>query len=351
MEKLKQQLTDFVSRLKIDEKRKKLRELEAEASKPGFWDDWQKAQKTMKELARTKELLEAVEMMEMYAAEGEERELQKELEKWEGKIFLSGPYDENDAIVSIHAGQGGVEAMDWAEMLFRMYSRFAELKRYKTEVLDESLGEEAGYKNVVFSLEGEYAYGLLKFEAGTHRLVRQSPFNADNLRQTSFALVEVLPVLEDDKSDKIFIKEEDLEWEFFRSGGHGGQNVNKLSTAVRVRHRPTGIVVGSQTQRQQGQNRENALKILRAKLWERKQQEEEKRERELKGEYKAASWGSQIRNYVLHPYKLIKDLRTGYETNEVQKVLDGDLDLFIKREIQQLTVVLPSHSERVANLS
>ena len=226
--------------------------------------------------------------------------------------------------------------MDWANMLYRMYLRYCEKRDWKVETVDMSEGEEAGVKSVTFKVGGVYAYGYLKGEAGTHRLVRQSPFNADNLRQTSFALVEVLPELDETDLPEIEIKDSDLDWQFFRASSQGGQNVQKVSTAVRLKHIPTEIVVTAQTERFQEQNRKIALSLLRAKLWAREQVMKEKKVKELKGEYRPASWGNQIRSYVLHPYKMVKDLRTQVETADSEAVLDGDLDKFIESEIQRL---------------
>jgi len=280
----------------------------------------------MKKITALKKEVDDIEMMQLLFEENQLAEAKKLIDQYEILLFLSGPYDKGDAIFSIQAGQGGTEAMDWSNMLFRMYTRYFERKNWSYEEIDRIDGDEAGIKSTTISIHGLFAYGYLKCEAGVHRLVRQSPFNADRLRQTSFASVEVLPQIED---KEINIREEEIEWQFYRSGGKGGQNVNKVATAVRLIHKPTGIVVSSQTERYQGANRESALKILRAKLWAI---EEERREKTVSG-FKTgmiASWGRQIRSYVLHPYKLIKDLRTNYEENNVDKVLDGELDGFIE---------------------
>lgn len=266
--------------------------------------------------------------------ETEIKKIEKRLFKFNIKTFLSGDHDKKNAILSIHAGQGGTEAMDWTSMLYRMYVRYFESKDWKAETLEMSEGEEAGIKSVTIKVNGNYAYGYLKNEAGTHRLVRQSPFNADKLRQTSFALVEVLPELTESDESDVKINDEDLDWQFYRSSGHGGQNVNKVSTAVRLIHKPSGIVVTSQTQREQLQNRNNALAHLRAKLWLLQQGKEKESIKKLKGDYRPASWGTQIRSYVLHPYKMVKDLRTNVEISNPDSVLDGNIDPFIEAELK-----------------
>lgn len=254
--------------------------------------------------------------------------LAKEVEKREFEAMLSGPYDNEGALLAIHAGAGGTDSQDWAEMLQRMYLRWTERRNFKTEILDLSEGEEAGIKSVTISVEGPNAYGYLRAEKGVHRLVRLSPFDSAHRRHTSFALVEVLPQVEDD--DTIEISQNDLRIDTYRSAGAGGQNVQKNDTAVRITHLPTGIVVTCQNERSQTQNRENAMRVLRGRLLELKQEEQEKQLAEFRGEYTKAEWGSQIRSYVLHPYQLVKDHRTDYETGNTQAVLDGDLDAFIE---------------------
>ncbi len=250
------------------------------------------------------------------------------LARKETEMLLSGPYDHGNALLAIHSGAGGTDSQDWAAMLERMYLRWAERKGYKTEILDRTLGEEAGIKSVTIYLQGELAYGYTHCEKGVHRLVRLSPFDAAHRRHTSFALVEVLPDIED--NTEVIIRPEDIEIEVYKSSGAGGQNVQKNMTAVRIIHLPTGMVVTCQNERSQTQNRESALKVLRARLFELQQQARQEEVSELKGEFKKVEWGSQIRSYVLHPYQMVKDHRTEYETGNTQAVLDGDLDGFIE---------------------
>ena len=256
--------------------------------------------------------------LEAMAAEIRDREFQ---------LTLSGEYDARNAILAVHAGAGGTESQDWAHMLLRMFLRWSERRRYKSEILDMSPGDEAGVKSAVISIEGKYAYGYLKAEGGTHRLVRLSPFDSAHMRHTSFALVEVLP--EAEERVDVIIDPDDLRIDVFRAGGHGGQSVQKNSTAVRITHQPTGIVVSCQNERSQFQNKEFAMKVLRARLMEVELKRRAEEQAKLKGEHVSAEWGSQIRSYVLHPYRMVKDHRTGYETSDTGAVLDGDLDPLI----------------------
>jgi peptide chain release factor 2 len=255
-------------------------------------------------------------------------ELTRQLEELEFQLQLSGPHDRGPALLAVHAGAGGTEAQDWAQMLLRMYLRWAERHRYQTEILDLSEGEEAGIKSATIEVRGPLAYGYLKSERGVHRLVRLSPFDQAHRRHTSFVLVEVMPLVESDVA--IEIRADDLKLDTFRSGGPGGQNVNKVNTAVRLTHVPSGIVVTCSTERSQLQNRETAMKMLRSKLLEIELERREREQAELKGDHIEAAWGNQIRNYVLHPYRLIKDERTGLETSDTGAVLDGDLDEYIR---------------------
>ena len=323
----------------------KLKELQKESEAPDLWDNPQKAQKIMKELSRLQEsvngwhklqnrLSDALELGNMgddslyddLAVESEA--IEKEVERREFRAMLSGEYDKGNALLAIHAGAGGTDSQDWAEMLQRMYLRWMERSGYKTEIVDATAGEEAGIKSVTISVDGRYAYGYLRSEKGVHRLVRISPFDANSRRHTSFALVEVLPQVDDDAD--IAINPSDLKIDTFKSGGAGGQSVQKNDTAVRITHIPTGIVASCQNERSQGQNREMAMKVLRARLLEIKEKEKAEKIDELRGEYTKAEWGSQIRSYVLHPYKMVKDHRTNHEVGNAEGVLDGDLDSLIE---------------------
>jgi len=331
-----------------------LKELEKESLKPDFWNDSEKAGKVQQEISEIKEEVEGIKKIENELQElkvfsqddslkseiGKKLETLKELiEKQEFKTFLSGKYDRNNAILEIFSGAGGQDSQDWATMLLRMYERYCAAKGFKTNILHQAFGESGGpegrigTKSVTMEINGNYAYGFLKKESGVHRLVRISPFNAQKLRHTSFALVNILPEIKE-KDFGMEIKPEDLKIDTFRASGPGGQYVNKTESAVRITHIPTGIVVASQTERLQGRNKENAMKILHAKLYQLKEETHAKKLKEIKGDLVSASWGNQIRSYVLHPYKMVKDLRTQYETSDTEGVLNGKLDEFIEAELK-----------------
>ena len=333
-------------------KREKVKELEQEIQKQDFWQLKERAIKITQELTilkgeieeidRLKEDLAALRELKEEMIERELKDFEEKIAKTEIKIFLSGKYDKGSAVLTIYAGAGGQDAQDWATMLLRMYERFAILKRFQTKILHQSFGEAGGpegrigTKSATLEIKGNYAFGFLKKETGVHRLVRISPFSSKSLRHTSFALVEVLPEIPKTEESTISIKPEDLKIDTFRASGPGGQYVNKKETAVRLTHLPSGITVSCQSERLQGLNREKAMKILISKLYQLKNETAKKELKELKGEIISASWGNQIRSYVLHPYKLIKDLRTGTENSNIEEVLDGNLDQFIAAEIKLL---------------
>jgi len=337
-----------VSHFDLPEKEKQIQAYDQQMLEDGFWSDQKKAQNTIRKqnslkeivsgykelreifdgLAETAEVLKSdpdEELLEMASMEAEEATAK--MDDFEVKVLLSGEYDNSNAILEFHPGAGGTESCDWTSMLYRMYTRYAQNKGFKVTVLDFQEGEEAGIKSATILIEGEKAYGYLKGEKGVHRLVRISPFDAGARRHTSFASVEVMPQFNDDI--EIEIKPEDLIVETKRASGAGGQHINKTDSAIRMVHKPTGIVATCQSGRSQIQNREEALNILKSRLLQREIEEQQKKIAALKGETKANEWGSQIRSYVLHPYTMVKDARTGYETSQAQAVLDGNLDGFI----------------------
>jgi len=339
----------------VRKKRQKIEKLEETAENPDFWKDQKKAVETNQEMSVLKEEIfevdklnkDIIDLRELEKIVDDEKDLEKEIEKFEKKLekletkaFLSGRYDRGNAILSIYSGAGGQDAQDWAAMLLRMYQRYGDLKGFKVNILHQSFGEgggpegRIGIKSATIEIKGKYAYGFLKKETGVHRLVRLSPFSAKSLRHTSFVLAEVLPELSKAEDSEIELNPDELRVDTFRASGPGGQYVNKRESAIRITHLPTNVVVSCQSERLQGLNRDKALKVLKAKLFQLKKEQSKKELKEIKGNNISASWGNQIRSYVFHPYKLVKDLRTDVETSQVEDVLDGNLEEFIEAEIK-----------------
>lgn len=337
----------------IEQKLKELENCEKKMQDVNFWNDKEEADTIIKEMSELKNVTsgikerrnknqEEAELLELltleedtnleHELEQEVKEEEKQLEKLSILLLLNGPYDKNNCILEVHSGAGGTEACDWAMMLYRMYLRYCEKKGYKTTVIDYQEGEEVGIKSASIKIEGTYAYGYLKNEKGVHRLVRLSPFDAANKRHTSFASIDIIP--EFDNTINVEINEKDLKIDVYRSSGCGGQGVNTTDSAVRITHLPTKTVVTCQNERSQIQNKEQAMKMLKAKLYLMEQEKKEKELNEIKGTYQNIEFGSQIRSYVMHPYSMVKDLRTNAETSNVSKVLDGDLDLFIEASLK-----------------
>jgi peptide chain release factor 2 len=362
MSALNKQLVDLKSRantareaLDIETMKKRIAMLDAEMQLPDFWSDQENARTVSQEAADLKEEVgnwdgiaseidELISVLELAESENDTsmiEELAKQsadltarFEKLEFTMLFSGKYDANNAILSLHAGAGGTDAQDWTEMLFRMYARFAEKKGWKMEVINESRGEEAGIKHVTFGLAGRSVYGHMRGEAGVHRIVRISPFDAEKMRHTAFALLEVVPELDKVSEKEFDINMDDVRIDTFMSSGKGGQSVNTTYSAVRVTHTPTSTVVSCQNERSQLQNKETALRVLKSKLFQRMLEERAEKLDELKGGHKSPEWGNQIRSYVLHPYKMVKDHRSNYEVQDVERVLNGDLDDFVEENLR-----------------
>lgn len=348
--KLEEDIDSATKKIDLDNVRKKFESLKQTSLGKDFWQDQKKAQHVMREIGQYESRLNTWDSLVNQTKEAKElassgdKSLKTELEEQirsinerfiglKKELKFSGQYDSNNVILSIYAGAGGTDAQDWAEMLKRMYLRYLENNNYSVDVISQSVGDEAGIKSITFEVRGSFAYGKLKSEDGVHRLVRLSPFNSDNLRQTSFARVEVVPEIENNES--IEINPKDLKIDVYRAGGHGGQSVNTTDSAVRVTHKPTNIVVSIQNERSQLQNKETALTIIRSKLLALKEKQHKDTIDSLKSDNTSAEWGNQIRSYILHPYKMVKDLRTKYDTSDVDKVLDGDIDEFIDSYLEQ----------------
>ena len=363
---LKQPLKEVHDSLDLEGKKQRIAELERQMEEPGFWDNAAQSTKIMRDLKSLKDSVESYHTLETQyddietliemGMEEDDAEVAQEvaqtldqfktdLERMRISLLLSGEYDNNNATVALSAGAGGTEAMDFAEMLYRMYTRWCEKQGFKVKVLDYQEGDEAGIKGVTFSVEGENAYGLLKSEAGVHRLVRISPFNAQGKRQTSFVSCDVMPELDD--NIEVDIDPADLKIDTYRSSGAGGQHINKTSSAVRITHIPTGIVCACQEERSQFQNKDKAMQMLRSKLYMLKQQAHAEKLSDIRGDVKEIAWGSQIRSYVLQPYTMVKDVRTGEETGNAQAVLDGDIDNFISAYLKWVQLGKPDR--RVAD--
>jgi len=354
IEELRERLLELWRLLDIDRQIERLHEAKLETGKPDFWNDREKAvavgrqvEELERETSKWQELKTKITDLEQLTAEAEKEgdvsmneeieaqyeELKEQLAGFEFLVLFSGKYDQNNAIISVHAGTGGVDAQDWAEILERMFLRFAEKRGWQSEIIDYSPGNEAGIKSVSIQITGRWAYGYLRSESGVHRLVRISPFDGEGMRHTSFALVEVIPELAE--QSEIVIRDEDLEVDTYRASGPGGQNVNKTESAIRIKHKPTGIVVSCQTERSQHQNRENAMKILLGKLHQLQQAESDAEQSRLKGAAQKAEWGKQIRSYVMQPYQMVKDHRTNYEMTDIKAVLDGELTGFMEAYLRK----------------
>lgn len=373
LDELKQKLITYEEPLKEvkhslnpEEKKNRIEELSREMEAPDFWNDPVESSKKTQELKNLKDEMAKIDDLdqqyadiEAYIELGNEEDdpeiaeeakeafsiFEEDFENLRIKTLLSGEYDENSAIVTLHSGAGGTEACDWTSMLYRMYTRWADKKGFTIEVLDELEGDEAGLKSVTFQVDGENAYGLLKSEAGIHRLVRISPFNANGKRQTSFASCDVMPDIEEDVD--IEVKDEDIRIDTYRSSGAGGQHINKTSSAIRITHFPTGIVVTCQNERSQHMNKDKAMQMLKAKLLMLKMEENEEKAAEIRGDVSGISWGNQIRSYVFQPYTMVKDLRTGEETSNVNGVMDGDIDRFMNAYLKWVSLGRPKRNTAI----